>query len=53
MVWDIQRRNAEMMYYVPGVKGYTYDALSPQVKNYQQSEVYGFGQTVTDLWLAS
>ncbi len=51
IVWDIQRRNAEMMYYVPGVKGQTYTALQPSLKNFQPTPTYGFADTITRLWL--
>jgi ABC-type transport system substrate-binding protein len=53
IVWDIQRRNAEMMYYVPGVKGFTYNALQPAVKNFRPTPTYGFADTITNLWVAS
>lgn len=51
IIWDIQRRNAEMMFYVPGVKGQTYNALQPSLKNFRPTPTYGFADTITDLWL--
>jgi ABC-type transport system substrate-binding protein len=53
IIWDIQRRNAEMMYYIPGVKGYSYTAVSSSVKNYMPTVTYGFADTIMQLWLAA
>jgi peptide/nickel transport system substrate-binding protein len=51
MLFDIQRRNAEMMYYIPGEHGPTYTAVGPAVKNFRPTVVYGFADTLTDLSL--
>jgi ABC-type transport system substrate-binding protein len=50
IVYDIQRYNAEKMFYVPGVQGYSYAAVQPTVKNYLPTVTYGFADTITWLW---
>jgi ABC-type transport system substrate-binding protein len=50
IVYDIQRYNAEKMFYVPGVQGYSYTAVQPSVKNYRPTVTYGFADTITWLW---
>ncbi|MGE0544020.1 MAG: ABC transporter substrate-binding protein [Dehalococcoidia bacterium] len=50
IVYDIQRYNAEMMYYVPGVQGYSFAAVQPSVKDYRPTVAYGFADTITWLW---
>src|SRR5262249_44106513 len=51
IVWDIQRYNAEMMYYIPTVQGYAHTAVQSWVKDYRPTVVYGFADTVMQLWL--
>jgi ABC-type transport system substrate-binding protein len=47
---DIQRYNAEMMFYVPGVQGYAYAAVLPSVKDFRPTVTYGFADTLMWLW---
>jgi peptide/nickel transport system substrate-binding protein len=50
IVYDIQRYNAEMMYYVPGVTSVAYAAVLPSVKGYRPTVTYGFSDTIMWLW---
>lgn len=51
IIWDMQKYNAEMMYYVPMAQGFSYSAVSPSVKNYRPNVTYGFADALTTLWL--